>query len=51
MEPALSALAGRLRDAHRLLGLDVICLGGSVGLRRYTQIFLGAALSARERCR
>lgn len=45
LEPALSALAGRLRDAHCLLGLDVVCLGGSVGLRRYTRTFLGAALA------
>lgn len=39
----LSALADRLRDAHCLIGLDTICLGGSVGLRKYTQAFLSAA--------
>lgn len=45
LEPALSALADRIRDAHCLLGLDEVCLGGSVGLRRYTRTFLGAALA------
>lgn len=43
--PALSALARRLWDAHCLLGLDVVCLGGSIGLRGYTQAFLQAALT------
>lgn len=42
--PALSALARRIQDAHCLLGLDVVCLGGSVGLRGYTRMFLQAAL-------
>lgn len=41
----LSALADRLHDAHCLLGLDTICLGGSVGLRTYTREVLAAALA------
>lgn len=35
-----TALADRLWDAHCLLGLHTICLGGSVGLRVYTGAFL-----------
>lgn len=41
----LSALADRLHDAHCLLGLDIICLGGSVGLRTYTREVLAAAFA------
>ncbi|MFC4425048.1 ROK family protein [Deinococcus navajonensis] len=33
----LQALADRLADAHALLGLQHLCLGGSVGLRQHTR--------------
>lgn len=46
LEPALSALAERIRDAHCLLGLNVVRLGGSVGLREYTRAFLQSALQS-----
>lgn len=36
----LTALAQRISDADRLLGLQTLCLGGSVGLRAYTLDFL-----------
>lgn len=40
----LHALTRRVADAHCLLGLDALCVGGSVGLRAYTQSFLQAEL-------
>lgn len=36
----LLTLAQRLWDAHCLLGLSTVCVGGSVGLRPYTREFL-----------
>lgn len=40
----LTALADRLWDAHCLLGLHTICLGGSVGLRAFTVNVVGQVL-------
>ncbi|WP_277425560.1 ROK family protein [Deinococcus psychrotolerans] len=41
----LTVLADRIWDAHCLLGLHTICLGGSVGLRPFTGEVLGQVLS------
>jgi len=40
LDGPLTELARHLLDLHCLLGLDRICLGGSVGLRSYTRAFL-----------
>jgi len=37
LQAPLHELARHLQDVHCLLGLDRICLGGSVGLRAYTR--------------
>lgn len=42
----LHLLADRVHDAHCLLGLDAVTLGGSVGLRNWTHAVLQGALPA-----
>jgi predicted NBD/HSP70 family sugar kinase len=42
----LHLLADRVHDAHCLLGLDAVTLGGSVGLRNWTHAVLQDALPA-----
>ncbi|GAA5502918.1 N-acetylmannosamine kinase [Deinococcus xinjiangensis] len=40
LTPPLTALAKRIADADKLLGLQTLCVGGSVGLRAFTRAFL-----------